>query len=535
MRTTFKAIKSHIFAIAKIVFICTLISCQNKDIRYLPTFKEIDSRFLIDKNDIYISIHDKDRYKIVNIKDPQTSIIASKNSLFHPFIFKNRLIALEDIANKGYYTATDDIIKNLCGPSGFDQLYSLNNGQLLIFKELNDPSVFLLDSVKMKKVRIVTAIGKMNGAVYHKSSNSVYLSFDNLLESINLDTYRQTIIAPEFRGAKINLSLSENNLYFTSNSSWNYYAIYKLDLLEPKSNPMLVYKSNHDLCQPVQNKRYLYFTEVVNAEYILKRMDLVTRNIATLTKKGVVYDFQFTNDRMYFSYSDLNFPKCLIGYQETKKSYQHIPVKNDSVNGFSFKSFDMAGSHGFEISKNRVKTKGIVIFLHPGFQSNYSPRFDDLVNNVCINGYRVISLNFPTSSGYGKRFLESDYDSAVGSVSRCTEILKEKYKLPFFFISVSAANPLMETLCESASVNGAVSLFGIPKISINTSSKIPTLYILGKQDRLINADQREKQIRNAKNNNFSCIMYPEEGHWFRADKNLNSAIAAIITFFENHS
>src|SRR5207237_6987460 len=72
-------------------------------------------------------------------------------------------------------------------------------------------------------------------------------------------------------------------------------------------------QENHDLLQPRRQGRYLYFTAVLDSEYLLRRMDLQSGRIEQLTDHGVVYGYDFLADgTLVYFHRDLRTPGALI-------------------------------------------------------------------------------------------------------------------------------------------------------------------------------------------------------------------------------
>ncbi len=155
--------------------------------------------------------------------------------------------------------------------------------------------------------------------------------------------------------------------------------------------------------------------------------------------------------------------------------------------------------------------------------------------NLCVNGYYILAPNYPMSCGYGKSFTSMTKGDAVRNLIKWKSYILEKYKeQPVFCISASSGNILMEQLLaeDFRGISAVVSLFGIPGNEYDFKSKVPSLYILGQNDPIVNFYARYAQL-NATNgrNDIEIISYPDEGHWFRKKKNMEDAVSKILRCF----
>lgn len=285
---------------------------------------------------------------------------------------------------------------------------------------------------------------------------------------------------------------------------------------------------------------FLYYIEIIRSEYLLKRINLKSLETESLTHKGVVYNYDFFNDTLIsFVYSDLNTPKNLFLCNiETGKL---VNVSGSSTNHnicASFISDSGSLSCAWLLSDTLKTMKGIILFIHPGIHSDFSPRWDNLLMDICANGYYILAPNYPMSCGYGKELAGMSVEDAVHDLGAWKKYIRENYKnKPVYCISASSGNILMEQLLDDdfSGINAAVSLFGVPRNGNNPKKKIPVLYILGENDPVINFSSRYNQLAELNSIKYTYIIsYPDEGHWFRKKKNLEDAVCRIIKYLNNH-
>ena len=84
---------------------------------------------------------------------------------------------------------------------------------------------------------------------------------------------------------------------------------------------------------------------------------------------------------------------------------------------------------------------------------------------------------------------------------------------------------------EIKGIDGVISLFGLYQ-SEDYKPLIPSLYILGKNDPIVNYQILRQILLQQNNRNINLITYPDEGHWIRQEKNLRAAVERICAFLQ---
>ncbi|MCP5063389.1 MAG: hypothetical protein GY936_13130 [Ignavibacteriae bacterium] len=331
-------------------------------------------------------------------------------------------------------------------------------------------------------------------------------------------------------GEKLNPHFYKDEIFFVN----NYYKIYKINS-KFSNKAEVVLETEHDLRIPKRDNSYLYFIEIINSEYLLKRIHLGNMNNEILTNKGVVYNYDFLKSNLVLSYSDFNTPRCISILDLDTKLVSNISGGSHIINGsFKFTKPSPISSPSFIYSPESSNPKGLIIYLHPGLHSDFSPRWDTILMTLVKNGYKIFAPNYPMSSGYGKNYFSSSFSSAVTDILKLKEHLKLRYNnTPLFFISASSGNILMENILarDKTDVNSSISLFGLPGIKPQNN----TLYILGTNDPLVNFSKRTSQLKEYQtdNNRLTIETYSNEGHWFRRKENIKDVVVKILNYLDN--
>jgi alpha-beta hydrolase superfamily lysophospholipase len=178
--------------------------------------------------------------------------------------------------------------------------------------------------------------------------------------------------------------------------------------------------------------------------------------------------------------------------------------------------------------------KGVILFFHPGLNTDYSPRWETILNSLTYGGYIIIAPNYPMSAGYGKTFKELNFTDALKDMRSWKDTIKKEFAgLPVYYLSFSSGNLLMESCLkiDHQDISGAASLFGL-SIS-NAIPRVPTNFIFGKNDPLINSQYRVDLI-NQYHMDFrnKTIIYYDEWHWFRKKENIENCLNEIIKFWK---
>lgn len=520
---------------------------------------ETDADFLLSKDSsVVVSVSTPTGFRLMKCRDGScvaadngTAADSSKRDSFHPFLFKGRVACLQDIDGKEDFQPTDTALRRLLNKRAVEKIYSFKNGDLLVVKCKNDNNLYLIASLEKPNREAVgvlcTITETLNGVVYDEKRRKVIVSHDDVFEEVYMDGFRKREFDGVLSGEKLNIFLFENYIYFVSDGRTGFFSIYRLDHTDSSKTAELVLREDRDLRMPKVNGQTLYYIEIADNNYLLKSMGLDDHIKKEMTHTGVVYNYDFSYDhQLIYSYSDLNTPRTIRVYRDDAKPAPDISHRKQGTDSITYTllQHDSLSSKAYYLhagnlhARNQGAPKGVILFIHPGLHSDFSPRWDALLNALCMTGYDVLAPNYPMSSGSGKAFSERAFSDAVDDLASWTSWLSATYHVPIYYLSYSSGNILMEALLAHASktIHAAASLFGIPGTGSDTVRiSTPTLYILGMNDPLINYRQRIEELDQARlHSPISIKPFEREGHWFRRIDNMNTGLESILELFEKN-
>jgi hypothetical protein len=533
-----------------ISFHCYYKNNTNYGVRFAtpiqPTF-EIEPRFFKSStNEIFFSGHSSGNYTIYGIADIGHPILRkTKSDIFFPFEFDKKICGLTDQDGDEQFKTTNATLNKLLNYKSVKSIFSFKEGGLIFVKLNNDDNIYEIKNHNSNKIPGLNNVKHLETVLYYKKSGCIIVSYDNklVMVSLNLNTAPVTLLddSDNVEEIKFNPFISNDDLYFSDNENSELYQIFKIDLKSPSLKKEFVYKTDHDIRMPKIKNNDLYFLEIVDSQYLLKRFNLKSKNLSSITSKGVVYYYDFYKaNNLIYSYSDFYLPKCLMVYNEINNTETNMTGKSIILK-VSIKSFKPHSniSRAYVIKPNQKNTpKGVILFFHPGLHSDFSPRWEPVLVNLSLAGYIIIAPNYPMSCGYGKSFYSADLKLAITDISLWKDYIKHNYpKLSLYYLSSSSGNVLMEESlsADNKDVIASCSMFGIPAVDIPDFS-LPSLYILGKNDPILNFPDRIKNLQIARkaNHKISFISYNNEGHWIRNSVNLDNTIKAIENEFANN-
>jgi hypothetical protein len=515
--------------------------CNSVSPSFLSSKGEVHDKYLVKPDGrIIFSVNDSNHYSLkIYAGGEPGQLMPFIENVFNPVFISGNITAMQDYNGDENYKTTSNELDNYIGSKFIKKIYSFNCGDLIILQLANDANVYLINLRTKTKIKLFSVTQKLNGVIFSEKENYLIVSFDHRLVSVNVSSGAINDLADCLGGEKLNPYLFNNFIYFVNNSLSEYYQVYMIDLnmlTEHMIQPVL--QLEHDIRMPKVKGNYMYFIEVINSEYILKKINLITKKIDEITFQGVVYNFDFYGEgQISLIYSDLVTPKALMIYNESDRSFFNISgCRVDHDLSFQYITSVSGNSSAYLLNRTNNEVKGLILFFHPGLHSDFSPRWDPVLMNLCNNGYIIIAPNFPMSSGYGKKFFNSGFLKALEDAKKWKSyILKNYPNIPLFYLSASSGNVLMENLIitDPTRIEAVASLFGVPVKTSWKSLPVPALYILGENDPIVDFDNRFHELKKENGLHLSAaiVSYPDEGHWFRKRDNLNDAIDKILFHF----
>ncbi len=278
---------------------------------------------------------------------------------------------------------------------------------------------------------------------YLNDDNDIYL-YD--LENGECESLTGHVGAGKIFHGQINWLLDETGFFFVSDAGSDFKGLFKYDLGEKKTLKLL--EKPWDLVNVKLSKDGKILALVYNEDGFLK-LNLCDPETLTVLDyafpSAQIGGINFSSDskKMIYSLEDSRATANLFlldlgtkNILQLTDSFQGVP-KEELVDPelVRFSSFD-----GLEVSAFVYKPNSflenqklpVVINIHGGPESQYTPGFAPLSQYLVQNGFVVVAPNVRGSSGYGKKFLSLDdrekrMDSVRDIVS-LREYLVQKYE-----------------------------------------------------------------------------------------------------------
>lgn len=508
---------------------------------------EVEPRFLITPwKEIIFSANNSEIYKLYSYKDSQFKAIGSiPRDVFYPFLFAGTICGLQDRDGDEKYISTNEDLNKMFGNKTVKTIYSFKEGYLFFVQLDDDDNVYQIDLRNNSKRIILDGVQELHKICFSEKNHFVVISYNNKLTCFNLNKEKNRfdiLSGTDSNTDKFNPFIKGDEIYFSSNYNSEFYRIFKTKLEDSTHRISLVYESNYDVLMPKIIGDNLFFIEVINNQYLLQKYNTRTGIKTPVTNKGVVYNYDFyDSNNVIFAYSDFSTPKCLMKYNELDRSLVNLTCKSLKLDlSVNLSQPQPNRSQAYIISPLHIGTeKGVVLFFHQGFHGDFSPRWETTLINLALNGYIIIAPNYPMSFGLGKSYYNSDFANSLEDIQSWKKFISKRYSsLPIYYLSSSSGNVLMEEslVNDNKNISASVSLFGMPGKEF-PEPQLPSLYILGQKDPIIDFGKRNHDLELAKKNNSNVfiVSYPDEGHWLRKSKNQENAIDMIIDFYRCHN
>ncbi len=509
-------------------------SANDPVFEYIDYISEVDSKFIITpNNEVIFSSNENNRYQLkVYFNGLVRDTIIHKNHLFNPFLFNNQLGGLYDDNGNELFFSTIEKLNKILLNKPLSWIESIDEGRFLIFKFHHDNKIYLLNAKTEKHEEIDTVFGKYHGSTIDNTNKEIFIGIDDNIIIYSLINNKTVYWANKYPGEKRNLYIANQILLYNSNYESDFQQIYQINLNDSILNRQRIHYSNNDVMMPIIHQDYLYYIESVNNQYLLRRKNLQNNTIEDITKRGVVYRYEFYQDKIVFSYSDFNLPRSILIYDLLTGEIKYKSGKPVSLDAeYIYKPLSRNLSPAY-ILKPKGKIKDIILYFHPGLHSDYSPRWDTILMTLLKNDYMIIAPNYPMSGGYGKKYQQMKFSDAIVDMQNWKNYIIKLYNLPELIMMASSSGNLLMEECvriDPLNIKCAISLFGLYQSS-KIIKQVPALYILGENDPKVNYPSR---ISTLYSSNIEILSFSNEGHWIRNKTNYPSVIKKILDFIVN--
>jgi dienelactone hydrolase len=526
-----------------------MVSCHNannskESLTKYTDYPEVDQNFMIQGDSILYFIQNRHQESYVfRIKNNFIDTVFTQNPILSNIYLSNGSIAhLRDSCGNEQYNSADKEICQALSQEKIERLYSGHTGKYQIYKTTTAQNVYLYSwETKTQKLLLPNTINFQH-VCFSKNDSLAVFTEQGKLYLLYLQEGKFREIITKLQTEKLNPSFADNEVYFCSRDTANFTAIYRINIADSLSTEKLVYRqSKNDLRMPLKQGNDLYYIQISHSNYLLYRKNLQTDRTEQITHTGVVYTYQSLGKNILFTYSSIRCPKILVGYRtDSNQCFYVLPLPTRDTNiAAILNTKESTDSNTYNILSNQNKmAKAIILYIHPGVHSDFSPRYDPIVASFAHKGYQIIAPNYPGSTGYGWSYAMQGQDSAVEYLNQLKLRIKAlNPNKPILVLSQSSGNALAEKLLSKYPdhITAAASLFGVS--TGNTPNfKVPYIYILGTNDPVVKWPQRIEELQQSPqyNSTVQVYNYPSEGHWFRNPKHMEDAINRIEDFFIQH-
>lgn len=490
----------------------------------------IDSKILILSNrEIVYSSNYLDGYNLYKIdQSKRVTQFSNQPNCFSPFFSNNKIYCLRDKdGNEEYqiYSPENNMFFQLKNRY-IIRIYSDRTGQhfIAIFKD--DNAIYLYDSILNEPIIIGEYKEKVNDIHFCSDSNLIIMSMDKELVIYDSDTHKKLKISSRLLGEKLNPFYYKGIIYFISNAFTKYYRIYNYDIQNDALSIISADSNNCDYLLPKRSGDNLYYITVKRNEYLLNTYNLVSKSLEQVTSSGVIYNYYFLDEsKLILIYSDIYSPKSIFEISLENGNLINLlgtNIKHDIQ--FTYIERTEKLSPAYRITKKESYDDRAIIYLHPGLNSDFSPRWDNLLYSLVYSGYTIFAPNYPMSFGYGKDYQNSSIEIAIGDILNWIENLIPRFK-KIYLLSLSSGNLIMESILNSQNqhVSSTATIAGL---SCDYTTEYLKIY--GINDPLLN--ENKLLLEKIKNNRYIFLFY-DEGHWLRKRRNQRIAFRLIKEWF----
>lgn len=447
------------------------------------------------------------------------------------------------------YDLEDEEMSLIPQPEGSDNGYPMFSSQGHKLAWLADGKLNIYNYRSRKSLEIVhhpevlfqNVVWSSDGSRLYMQSNSsdiwsyhvVQNQFEHLWRS-PAPFYTDRMIIPS--------ATDEGSFYFLSDHESNVNQIYKY---VGEGNAELIVESSYDkylLRYPLDND-VIYYRENVNGHIVLrKKQDEMSSNIGP--ENGVVYGARPLQDGFIMTYAGLNEPATIFKWRngsmhdllsQPEQVSIRPPQKILNENGMV---------HLLYLPDSEMVSKW-VLWLHGGPHEQMSVRYHVYINNLVNQGYGVIALNYPGSTGIGRA-----YEMRGRPVSELVEyqieaIEKEATHIldsqpinagnQLYVIGVSYGAMLAHLLAQRNEINIAklVDFSGLYSAADHLAD-VPKLYIYGAHDYVMDDVNRRELIRRERQRAGNRrVVIEDEGHVIHRSRNIHQILQEILAFFDS--
>jgi len=329
----------------------------------------------------------------------------------------------------------------------------------------------------------------------------------------------------------------EEVFYFVSDHESEFNQIYKYSTQKGIERFVMSSFDKYLLKRPIHENNF-YYRVSVNGRYFIQKH--VENNLLNLNPtRGVVYDYITGQDSVEYILDAQ--PDSAVEIHRRKKRRVVTLTKQSALTDAPIPEviFNKEGIHHL-IFRPKGKCLGWLIWLHGGPYEQVSMRYNPYIANLVNEGWSIIAINYPGSTGIGNQYESRDNGNLLSvqikTIRRDLNDLMAKFHFQRYgIIGISYGSILANEFAHSfgSEITSIVEISGI-----NTKvypSALPSLLIFGKYDYMLRNELRLRMIdEEVTNKSVQFLTIENEGHSISQNKNQSLILSKIASFLRQN-
>ncbi len=513
----------------------------------------LDPVFSVNHGEVYFSAAKENRFQVhrfdlVTRQAKPWSDQISNRDHFYPVMFAEKLLALQDTLGDQQYSVVGSVPRELSSLKGIKRLITSPTGEWLLAFGTRFAHCFQARDKTIIRCGSIAFDGDYMGHSFSPDSRFVVIATTKSLNGWTLGSGEgyQFESLPNGEKGGVAFEVETGALYLSAEGADGFKDIYRLEIqinesrIVPNKKPELVYSSRGDKSQFQIIGRDLYFVENKNTEYLLKRLNLDSKRIEKLTRRGVVYRYALIGSEILATYSDIETPLTLVLIDpDGESSPEPLLLQKGKFQVPQPEWTKPVSLSSGWVFRPKGALKGAVLTIHGGPSICVSPRWDPIYQLWLEMGYLVVAPNYPGSRGFGARFMKMSRRESLEDLNGWLAWLRSQvFGKPLFIDGLSYGGVLGQELAvqKSVEVSGLILRSSALHLSPEQISSLsPILVLFGERDHLVASKEVQDSLSRwviAAPGRVFYRGYLREGHLLREISSLRDSFSTVASFME---
>jgi len=424
---------------------------------------------------------------------------------------------------------------------GKHRLYASPSGQhgLLVVRRLGSSTLLLFNHADTVQIAAqVTLPGDYQGHTFLRDERDVFIGTNRGAYWLEVRTGRARQAIPEWAQEVVSPTLDDarERIFFASAGKTSFREIYFLPLRE-EGLPQLFLESNQDKNFLQIEGDFLYYIENNTNRYFLKKIHVSNKDITSLTQEGVVYNFVSVDGEPIYVQANERHPYALYRFRSGQSSKLFGAERARRMRTQIIDPEDLSPAWYFSPEK---EPKATLLWVHGGPDIDISPRWDPYLEAWLALDLEVVAPNYPGSRGYGlAHMLQPSQVTLEDLYGWLRKLRADSPHRPIFIDGLSYGGNLVKAILQQESeritcaiVRSSGSTNDDPFLT--DRAKLPILYLLGRNDRLVPTLQLLEGIDAwaKRSKDVYYRIYRQEGHILHGRPALLDALHSMAWFLD---